>query len=102
MVVRDRPFRCDAGLTVASILADGGISGCLSIRSNYRQGNIATDSFWDVWQNRFQLFRDRAWMHTGHCAHCQMLRYCDGNAMHLRDEDGRLTLCNYHRIIQSG
>ena len=98
-VVRDKPFRCDAGLSVASILADGGISGCLSIRSNYRQGNIATDQFWDVWQNRFQLYRNRTWLHTGPCAHCEMLRYCDGNGLHLRDEGGQLTLCNYHRII---
>ena len=93
--VRDYSFFCKAGITVASVLNDGNISACTSIRSNYHQGNIYTDQFWDIWQNRFQVFRDRAWKKTGACARCNMWRYCEGGGMHLRDDDGQLLLCRF-------
>ena len=41
--VRDQQYYCGAGVNVASILYDGSISGCLSIRYNYKQGNIYKD-----------------------------------------------------------
>ena len=93
--VRDRPYCCQAGVNVASVLADGSISGCLSIRSRYHQGNIYKDKFTDVWENKFQPYRDREWMHTGPCADCNMWDFCQGNGMHLRRDDGSLMLCKY-------
>ena len=57
--VRDEFYQCAAGVSVASIRVDGSISGCTSIRANYHQGNIYRDRFWEVWQNRFEPFRDR-------------------------------------------
>lgn len=93
--VRERPFLCHAGLTVASVLADGNISGCLSVRSRFDQGNIYRDSFWDVWENRFDVYRDRSWMKQDEpCASCKAFRYCEGNGFHLRDDEGKLNLCN--------
>ncbi|MBR4365836.1 MAG: TIGR04133 family radical SAM/SPASM protein [Bacteroidaceae bacterium] len=97
-LVRRTHFTCVAGLTTASVLSDGGISGCLSIRSQYRQGNIYTDSFWDVWQNRFAKYRNHDWMKTGECTDCEMFRYCQGNGFHLRNDDGSLMLCHYKKI----
>ena len=70
--VRDYPFFCQAGINVASVLNYGSISGCLSIRSNYNQGNIYKDSFVDIWNNEFQIYRNRNWMKTGECASCKM------------------------------
>ncbi len=93
--VRDYPFFCQAGVNVASVLADGSISGCLSIRSQYHQGNIYRDKFTDVWNQRFELYRNREWMKTGQCKSCDMWNYCNGNGMHLRDNDGHLLLCHY-------
>ena len=93
--VRDHPFCCQAGVTIASILADGSISGCLSIRSQYHQGNIYKDRFTDVWENKFQPYRNREWMHNGVCADCDMWDFCQGNGMHLREDDGSLMLCKY-------
>lgn len=98
--VRDHFFLCVAGIDVASILSDGSISACLSIRSNYKQGNIYTDDFMDIWNHRFQIYRDHEWMRTGICADCNLFRYCEGNGMHLRDDDGRLLHCNYKRIVK--
>ena len=96
--VRNHAFRCDAGLMTASILADGSISGCLSIRSKYDQGNIYRDNFWNVWENRFEVYRNREWMHTGKCQDCHFWAYCEGNGMHLRDDNGELLLCNLLRL----
>lgn len=99
--VRNYQYFCQAGVNVASILHDGSISGCLSIRSEYNQGNIYRDSFSDVWENRFQKYRNRSWMKTGVCEKCEVWRWCEGNGMHLRDDDGKLLLCSYDKMYHS-
>lgn len=96
--VRDHFYQCAAGVSVASVRVDGAISGCTSIRGNYHQGNIYRDKFWDVWQNRFEPFRNREWARKGECAECEMFRYCLGGGMHLRDDNGELLYCHYHRL----
>ena len=97
-LVRSYFYNCQAGLTVASIRADGAISGCLSIRSDYSQGNIYRDRFWDVWVNRFEQYRDRGWMRHGPCRECEVFSYCQGNGFHLRDGNGELMVCHYNRL----
>ncbi len=96
--VRDNLFMCSAGLNIASVLSDGSISACASIRNGYHQGNIYQDDFIDVWENRFSVYRDRSWMKTGQCEDCKYFRYCQGNGMHLRDENGNLILCHLDRL----
>ncbi len=92
--VRDYFYECQAGVCVASVLLDGGIGACPSIRSDFRQGNIYKDDFWNVWENRFEKYRDRSWMKTGPCADCSFWRHCEGNGMHLRDSSGNLLHCH--------
>lgn len=99
--VRDNFFECQAGITVGSVLLDGGIGACPSIRADYRQGNIYKDDFWDVWQNRFGQYRDRSWMRCGDCADCRFWRYCEGNGMHLRDSDGNLMHCAITKLTKN-
>ena len=96
--VRDHLYTCQAGITIGSVLVDGSISACTSIRSDYHQGNIYQDDFMDVWEHRFQPYRNREWMRTGPCADCHLFRYCQGNGMHLRDGDGNLLLCHVQRL----
>lgn len=96
--VRDHFYACNAGVSVASVLIDGSISACPSIRSNFHQGNIYKDDFMDVWENRFQQFRNRDWARKGECADCSLFRYCEGNGIHLRDENGELLLCHYKKL----
>ena len=96
--VRDHLYHCAAGVSVASILIDGSISACTSIRGKYYQGNIYKDNFWDVWENGFQNYRNRDWMKKGDCADCKMFRYCEGGGMHLRDEEGNLMMCHMKRL----
>jgi len=97
--VRDTPFFCQAGIHIGSILADGSISACPSLRADYIQGNIYTDNFWTVWNERYQNMRDRSWTRTGSCATCKSYKYCQGNGLHLRDEhSGRLLLCHLQML----
>ena len=96
--VRDHLFTCQAGLSISSVMIDGSISACASIRSDLSQGNIYKDDFIDVWENRYQLYRDRTWMKKGECGDCKYFRYCQGNGMHLRDENGDLILCHLSRL----
>lgn len=81
--VRQNPFFCRAGITIASVLIDGRICGCPNIdRDRFSQGNIYQDNLWDVWQHRFQPFRNHAWARRGPCAKCPVFRDCQGNGMH--------------------
>lgn len=97
--VRSRLFSCQAGVTVGSVLCDGSISACTSLRANYHQGNIYQgDDFMDVWEQRFAAYRNREWMRTGDCRDCRYWRYCQGNGLHLRDDDGRLLLCHLRKM----
>ena len=98
MEVRDNFYECYAGVNVASVLADGSISACPSIRADFHQGNIYKDGFMDVWNNRFLNFRNREWARKGICGDCSMFRYCEGNGMHLHDGEGKLLVCHYRRI----
>ena len=97
--VRDYYFHCRAGVEVASVLCDGSISGCTSIRSNFHQGNIYKDNLWEVWQNRFEKYRDRSWAKKGQCADCDLWKYCEGSGMHLYDDNEQLLFCHYHRLM---
>lgn len=96
--VRDDSFFCKAGVTVGSVLSDGSISACSSIRSDYHQGNIYKDDFMEAWENRFQVFRNKEWARKGECADCKVFRYCRGNGMHLRDGDGNLLMCHMRKL----
>lgn len=96
--VRDHFFHCRSGVDVASIRCDGAISGCTSVRSHMDQGNIYHDDFWDVWQNRFQVMRDRSWAKKDQCKDCKVWRYCEGSGLHLYDDNGDLLCCHYNRL----
>lgn len=96
--VRDSFFGCMAGIGIAGVRIDGSISGCTSIRANFDQGSIYTDNLWEVWDNRFEKYRDRSWAKKGKCAECKSWCYCQGNGMHLYDENENLLHCNLERL----
>lgn len=93
--VRDFYFTCLAGVRIASILADGGISGCPNIPRSLVQGNVRQQSVKEVWETGFAKYRDRDWMRQGACAACSDFGICKGNSMHLWDaETGGPKLCH--------
>ena len=94
-LARDSLFWCRAGINIGSVLADGSISACPSLRGDYIQGNIYSDGFWECWQERFDIMRDRRWTQTGECRDCPAYKWCEGNGLHLRDQQsGRLLRCH--------
>ena len=98
--VRDTPFFCQAGIHIGSVLVDGSISACPSLRADYIQGNIYTDDFMTVWNDRYQIMRNRTWTKTGKCATCKSYKYCEGNGLHLRDEHTGEVLCCHMDMLQ--
>ena len=100
--VRDWYYFCRAGITIGSVLVDGSISACPNINRKFVQGNIYHDDFLDVWENRFQPFRDRSWMKVGICKDCKVYKNCLGGAMHLHHSDtGEIIQCHYQKLVDS-
>jgi radical SAM enzyme (rSAM/lipoprotein system) len=81
--VRDSYFFCHAGINIGSVLIDGSISACPNIDRCFVQGNIYQDNFLEIWENRFEVMRNRTWCKTGICKNCKDFKYCNGGAMHL-------------------
>jgi radical SAM enzyme (rSAM/lipoprotein system) len=82
LAIRDTPFFCRAGINIGSILADGSISACPNIDRSFAQGNVYVDNFFEVWNTRFQLFRNRLWTKNTNCGTCSHYRHCQGNGLH--------------------
>ncbi len=80
--VRDSYFFCRAGINIGSVLTDGSISACPNIDRTFSQGNIYRDNFYEVWQSKFQPFRNRSWTKTGKCEKCSDYKDCQGNGLH--------------------
>lgn len=98
--VRQNPYFCRAGITIASVLIDGRICACPNIdRDAFSQGNIYSDSLYEVWQNRFKNFRDRSWARRGKCKDCPVFKDCLGNGMHNWHGDcSEVINCHYRKI----
>ena len=72
---------CQAGITVASILSDGGVKGCLSLPNDYVEGNIREKKFTDIWNspdfasyNRNFQIKDL----KNSCKDCKFCKRCKG------------------------
>lgn len=99
--VRNHPYICRAGLTIASVLIDGRICACPNIdRDVFSEGNIYEDNFYEVWSKRFGAYRDREWARKGKCKDCPVFKDCLGNGMHNWHGDCREVMnCHYEKLI---
>ena len=99
--VRDIRYFCRAGVNIASVLIDGRICACPNIdRDRFSQGSIYTDDFYRVWEEKFEVFRDRKWTKTGSCAGCKEWRNCLGNGMHnWHGPSGEVLQCHWHKTL---
>lgn len=99
--VRDSRFFCRAGINIGSVLIDGSISACPNIDRSFAQGNIYTDNFYEVWQSRFQPFRNREWTQKGQCADCPAYKDCEGNGFHnWHGDKNNVLVCHLSKINQ--
>lgn len=100
-VVRSAPYFCHAGINIASVLIDGRICACPNIdRDRFSQGNIYIDNLYRVWNERFEVFRDRSWARTGICKDCKVFEMCLGNGMHNWHGSGTDVInCHYRKTL---
>ena len=99
--VRNVFFFCRAGINIASVLIDGSISACPNINRSFIQGNINQDKLLDVWENRFEIMRNRKWTKTGKCLNCGDHRNCQGGAMHLWNEKkDDVMVCIHQQLLE--
>ncbi len=98
--VRDSGFFCRAGINIGSILIDGSISACPNIDRTFAQGNIYKDNFFNIWQTKYILFRDRSWTKTGQCADCKQYKDCQGNGFHYWHSQKKNVLVCHHQKIK--
>ncbi|MFH1891907.1 MAG: radical SAM protein [Candidatus Zixiibacteriota bacterium] len=100
--VRDQCSFCQAGISVAGVMLNGDILACPNVDRRFGQGNIGRDSFIDVWENGFTVFRDRSWMKTGQCRECSEWSLCRGNSFHLWDIENKKTrVCHYKLLNEA-
>lgn len=98
--VRDEPYFCRAGINIASVLCDGAIGACPNTPRSLVQGNIRVDDFVEVWNRRYQKLRRRARMRTGQRDGCDQWSRCQGNSLHLWDDEaGRTSCCTFERAV---
>ena len=98
--VRNSFFFCRAGINIGSILIDGSISACPNIDRTFFQGNIYKDNFYDVWENKFQPFRNREWNRVGQCESCSDYKDCNGNGFHNWHGDKKNVLVCHNEKIE--
>jgi radical SAM protein with 4Fe4S-binding SPASM domain len=99
--VRNSFFMCQTGITVGSILSNGDIFVCPNVPRLKRliQGNVRKDRFSEVWNNKFEYFRDEKRTGCGDCCKCEHWNNCLGNAMHLWNFDkGEPKMCHLKMI----
>lgn len=101
-MVRDSCFFCRAGINIGSILIDGSISACPNIDRSFIQGNIYRDNFYQVWQTKYEPFRNRSWTKTGKCGNCSEYRDCTGNGLHnWHGDKNNVLVCHNEKIRMS-
>lgn len=94
---RDWMFNCIAGLEVGSILYNGDIFVCPNVerRPELIQGNVRNDNFVDIWNKKFEFFRNiNRYKKCKECVECINAKYCLGDSIHTWDfENNRPKLC---------
>lgn len=102
LLVRENYFFCRAGINIGSVLIDGSISACPNIDRTFSQGNIYQDNFYEVWQNKFDLFRNREWTKVGQCETCGHYNDCQGNGFHNWHGDMKnVLICHNEKVEKS-
>jgi radical SAM protein with 4Fe4S-binding SPASM domain len=102
--VRDGLHYCGSGTVIASILHDGGVTGCPSVSRRFTEGNIRHTPFLDLWKTGFERFRQgRRDIAPASCGACEHWDLCEGGGFHLFDpEDTNTSFCSLRRIGDLG
>lgn len=99
--VRRQFFYCRTGINVASILYNGDLFVCPNVprRKELIQGNIRKDNFKEVWDNKYQVFRNKERTKCEECGKCEYWEYCLGGALHTWNFNENLqNKCTYNMM----
>ncbi len=102
--VRKYYFYCRTGINVASILYNGDLFVCPNVPriEGLIQGNIRTDNFKDVWDNKYKEFRNKDRTKCEECSKCEQWEYCLGGAFHTWNfTDNIQNKCTYNMINEN-
>lgn len=82
--VRGNFFYCATWINIGSILHNWDIFVCPNVprKGNLIQWNIKTDSFSEVWKNKFNFFRDKNRTSCDKCKKCDNFNECKGWSLH--------------------
>lgn len=97
-------FKCRTGINVASILYNGDLFVCPNVPRNEKliQGNIKNDNFKDVWENKYETFRDKNRLKCESCQKCDCWEYCLGGSYHTFDlENKKQNKCVYKMLEEN-
>ncbi len=101
--VRKGYFYCRTGISIASILYNGDLFVCPNVPRNKKlvQGNIKTDNFKDVWNNKYKEFRSKDRTKCKECLNCQNWEYCLGGSYHTWDNENNIqNKCVYKMLYK--
>jgi radical SAM protein with 4Fe4S-binding SPASM domain len=93
-----RPYlaQCRAGITVAGVRYDGRLGACPELTDAFDQGSVRHERLKTVWNEKYQVFRDRSWTRKGDCKDCKQFDICRGGALHLyKDTETPILRCLY-------
>lgn len=99
--VRPHYFYCRTGINIASILYNGDLFVCPNVPriKSLIQGNIRTDNFKNVWDNKYKEFRTKDRTKCDTCQKCEYWEYCLGGAYHTWNfEENKQNKCPYNMI----
>lgn len=98
--VRNAAFSCRAGLTVAGVMYNGKVGACPELGPAFIQGDLKTDTFTNIWNSKYQIFRDRSWAKKlGPCQKCDKFKFCHGGSLHLyEDPNTPIARCFYQDL----
>jgi radical SAM protein with 4Fe4S-binding SPASM domain len=102
--IRDGMHYCGSGTVIASILHDGGVTGCPSVSRRFTEGNVKDKDFLELWDSGFGRFRqDRRATAPDSCQGCDHWDLCEGGGFHLFDpEDPAIANCGLRKIGEMG
>jgi radical SAM protein with 4Fe4S-binding SPASM domain len=102
--VRPFIFHCIAGITNLGILYDGKLASCSNISRDFVQGDLRAEGIRDVWENRYQPFRDMNGRNveplaSSSCGGCTEWAFCHGGPFHKRTIAGGIRTCLYESLF---
>ena len=96
-------FNCRTGINVASILYNGDLFVCPNVPRIPKlvQGNIRTDNFKEVWDNKYKEFRTKDRTKCKECTECEYWNFCLGGAFHTWNfEENKQNKCPYKMMYE--